>query len=343
MPSTVDKDLVRQRFRRCLPTYDDQATIQRRMAEQLVRRVVAECGTHCHRVFEIGSGTGILTRQLLRTMDIGALWTNDMVAECRGYTEVLAKEFPLVRVSFVDGDIEDAGGFPGELDLIVANAVFQWVQNLPRLLKTLTSLLAPGGVLAFCTFGPDNLAEVRDATGDALPYHDMESLRAMLPADMTLVAIEEDRVTLRFESPREVLEHLRLTGSNGLSRRSWTRKSLTDFDRRYRSLHPLNEGVGLTYHPIFLIARATPPTTAQTQSRQEPETNVFSVQDGLHPAEDEKRTSNTQHPTPNVQVQIALRWMLDVGGWLSGVESAGTRSLPEHRTLNTALPSSTSG
>lgn len=253
-PLTIDKELVRQRFRRCLPTYDANASVQRQMADRLVRLIDACCGSEFTRVLEVGSGTGLLTRLIAGRLKVRDLWANDIVAECRLNMESVASGFPATTFNFCHGDIEGDAELPDGLDLVASNAAFQWVQNLPALMDRLASRLKPGGVLAFGTFGPRNFEEVRLAGGDSLRYHDTAALRSMLPGDMQPAAVEESVVTLRFASPGEVLDHIRATGSNAIAARRWTRASVEDFCKRYSSDLPYAAGVSLTYHPVLVVA-----------------------------------------------------------------------------------------
>ena len=67
--------------------------------------------------------------------------------------------------------------------------------------------------------------------------------------------------TLHFPTPADVLRHLKRTGVNGLSRRKWTRKDLSDFCRTYSELFGTAGGCTLTYHPVFVLARKQQDTT----------------------------------------------------------------------------------
>ncbi|WGS48108.1 trans-aconitate 2-methyltransferase [Paraburkholderia sp. D15] len=103
-------------------------------------------------------------------------------------TEALAARLPDAAVSGLDSspdmiaaarqrlpqfqfDVADIGTWaaPGPYDLILANAVLQWVPDHPRLLPSLVDKLAPGGSLAVQM--PDNLDEpahrlLRDIAAD---------------------------------------------------------------------------------------------------------------------------------------------------------------------------------
>jgi malonyl-CoA O-methyltransferase len=256
MPPAIDKELVRQRFRRCLPTYDGNATVQKRMAEQLTAMVRRVSGRAHDRTLEIGAGTGVLTRRIVADLDVRSLWVNDLVPECRSQMDALASSVGDIALTFLPGDVESDIALPGDLNLVASNAAFQWIEDLPRLLARLASLLRRGGVLAFTTFGPDNFAEIRELTGRTLDYKDADSLRAALPAGMASVEMHESRTVLRFASPRDAVEHIRLTGTNAVTAAPWTRQELARFDKDYRASFPADGGVTLTYHPIVVAARA---------------------------------------------------------------------------------------
>lgn len=254
-PQKIDKSLVEERFCKCLPTYDAQATVQYNMAERLVALLRKECGESFPRVLEIGFGTGLFGRQIVKAFDVNVFWSNDIVAECAMNLYSLGPEAPHVTCMFVPGDIESVDRFPDRFDLIASNATFQWIQDLPSLLKRLVSHLSPGGTLAFGTFGPDNFEELRELTGMALQYHDATALRKMMPAGMKALSMEEYKVVLRFASPGEMLDHIRATGSNALVRTSWAPGALAKFESDYKKSFSFEGGVRLTYHPILVVAR----------------------------------------------------------------------------------------
>ena len=63
----MDKQLIRERFARAIPTYDRQAVVQRTIAGRMVD-LLGDClPPHAHgRVWEIGCGTGLFTRPYIR-------------------------------------------------------------------------------------------------------------------------------------------------------------------------------------------------------------------------------------------------------------------------------------
>ena len=104
-------------------------------------------------VVDLGCGPGTLTASLLRRWSkarvVGVDSSDDMVAAAREH-EVDG------RLSFVHADV--AGWAPdGPVDVVIANALLQWVPGHIGLLPTFASWLRPGGALAFQV--PDNFDE----------------------------------------------------------------------------------------------------------------------------------------------------------------------------------------
>jgi len=250
-----DKELVRERFGRSIAGYDGEAAVQQRMALQLVAEIHRHGGP-CHdSVLDIGCGTGLLSRELARRLRIRKIVANDLVAECGPRVEAAMKRLPRVAFSFHPGDIENIDLPPATFDLVASNAVFHWLDDPAGLLERLAAALREGGLLAFTTFGPDNLREVAAVGRRGLCYRSIEEMVALVERRYCLLHRSESRERLRFSSPRRVLEHLRRTGANGLERAGWTQGRLRAFEGEYRERFGDGDDVTLTYHPLFFVAR----------------------------------------------------------------------------------------
>ena len=77
---------------------------------------------------------------------------------------------PGVAFSFRAGDIERIELPTAAFDLVASNAVFHWLDDPAGLFERLAVALREGGLLAFTTFGPDNLCEVAAVGGRGLSY-----------------------------------------------------------------------------------------------------------------------------------------------------------------------------
>jgi len=249
-----DKELVRDRFGRSLAGYDGEAAVQRGMAVGLVEEILSHGGDGFDSALEIGCGTGLLSREMVRRLRLRKIVANDLVAECGPRVEG-AVQLAGAAFSFHPGDIERLDLPPAAFDLVASNAVFHWLDDPAGLLERLAATLRAGGLLAFTTFGPDNLREVAAVGRTGLRYRPIDEMAALVERRYRILHRRESREVLRFSSPRQVLEHLRRTGANGLERTGWTRGVLRAFEGEYRERFGKSGEVTLTYHPMFFVAR----------------------------------------------------------------------------------------
>ena len=246
-----DKALVKKRFSRSLKTYSGEAEIQRIMAEKLTAMIVRR-RTRFERVLEIGAGTGLLTGLL----DEKIFWehriVNDLTEDCASFH---AQRRDTV---FLPGDAETLDWGSELFDLICSNAAFQWFENLPAFLQKIKSSMNPEGLLAFTTFGPENLAEIRALTGQSLHYFPLAQLTDELRSCGFAVLESHEEVQIRhFDDPLDLLKMMRRTGVTASADRTWwTPRRLEEFRRAYRERFGApDHGVKATWHPVFILAQ----------------------------------------------------------------------------------------
>lgn len=256
MSGVIDKQLVRRRFRRALPTYAGHAEVQRRMAARLVAMIESVgAAPRLGCVFEFGCGSAMLTSMLFERHSAEAFYANDLVAESRAFVEQAVAGRPVGRLEFLPGDVERLDPLPGNLDLALSNATLQWLHDPARFFERLSASMMPGGLVAFSTFGAENMREIATLGEAALPYRSLGEIAALAGAAFEVIAIEEEIVRQEFDAPEAVLRHIRETGVNGVSSRAWTRTHYLDFLRRYRLAYPAGSGVSLTWHPVYCCFR----------------------------------------------------------------------------------------
>jgi len=248
-----DKRKIRQRFARAAATYDRQAVVQQVVAERLLGLLAVHTEEPPRRVLEIGCCTGILTAGLARQYPgITDLYVNDLVPQFKPL--VTARVPPRMRLQFLEGDIETIA-LPGSLDLVISSSTLHWLKNLPDLLDRLHARMARHSILCFSLYGPSNLQELREITGIGLDYHALAELRQMVAKRFTVASCKEELITHHCPDPSALLLHLRQTGVNALATAPWSRSQLKEFSRQYQGRFGGQQGVTLTYHPVYCLAR----------------------------------------------------------------------------------------
>jgi len=146
---------IGRNFSKHAHTYDNHAQLQK-LAEKLASFLPNDTS---EQILEIGCGTGLFTKYLL-AKPAKKIFLNDissgMIKHMRlkislpPYSQIILGNAELLKFQMVD--------------MIAANAVFQWFKNPRVILERLNSYIEENGSLVFSTFGPSTLAELRKVT-----------------------------------------------------------------------------------------------------------------------------------------------------------------------------------
>ena len=244
---------IAKSFGRSFESYEREAEVQRRIAERLAKLTLKRVNPkEVSEILEIGAGTGFLTRELAKKLK-GKRWhLNDLSPLSAEYIKGAIDTTPV----FIEGDVQ-LQELPGDFDLIVSASCFQWIDNLEALFIKLARSCRLGAVLAFSTFLPENLREIRSLTGRGLNYMGIVGLESiMTKSGFEILCSEAETIRLEFESPTAVLRHLRETGVGGSFAEFWTPRKLKAFSKQYADFFSTpGGGVSLTYRPIYFVAR----------------------------------------------------------------------------------------
>ncbi|MCU0640495.1 MAG: malonyl-ACP O-methyltransferase BioC [Candidatus Margulisbacteria bacterium] len=223
----LDKETIKRNFSRSAPDYDRHAALQQRMAAELLASLPA---LKPHRILDLGCGTGRLTRQLADLFPQASVVGLDIAP---GMIEVAGRE-GRPNLHFMVGDGEEVTGVE-EWDLIVSNATLQWL-NAEQVLARAARALKARGLLAFTTFGPQTLLELRTSGFQVNSFLSADELRQLAAPLFARVELTAHNVLREFPGIRELLYHLKELGANTpVSRRP---ADLTAF-RRFRARHPV--------------------------------------------------------------------------------------------------------
>lgn len=247
---TSDKSLIRDRFEAQLDRYERMALVQQQICEELASSLFRSCESSPVRALEVGIGTGFLTRRLTKRYSDAEWFLNDIA---QGTQPFVDKFVGSLSSHYLWGDAE-AIDLPTQLDLIATASTIQWFDDLDKFVAKCAGATREGGYLAITTFGRHNFEQIKQLTGEGLTYFPIEHLTDILEHNgYSVVESIEYIKDMEFDSPTEVLKHIKATGVNGLKRTSWTKRSLQQFEQGYLSLCP--DHITLTYHPIIIIAK----------------------------------------------------------------------------------------
>ena len=280
----MDKSIIKRRFEAALAHYDLQAGVQRdicrRMAAQLAAiighpednqgaeptptakhdpatkrmpEIKSASGVGIERALEVGAGTGFLTGELTALMPKTYWWLNDLTEKAEPYLEPIAAG---MAHEYIWGDAEKAD-FPSGLGLIASASTVQWFDDLPRFIEKCSAHSVPGALLAISTFGPENFREIKATTGRGLDYYTAAEVGRIVENNgYDILTLTDFKTELYFDSPADVLRHIKATGVSGTGYYRWTAGRLREFDLQYRRDFPAPDSkVSLTYHPIIVVAR----------------------------------------------------------------------------------------
>lgn len=237
IPSLLsDKALIARRFSESAATYNANAGVQRAIASRLASMWQAHNPESGNPVLEIGAGTGMLTAEILRTVapDWLELWN----------LAPLPDSLPGRKLT-CDAEIRIATVTPASFSSILSASTIQWFNSPALFLKRAARALSPGGLLALSTFTPDNYRELHPYIDGSPHYISSDTLRAIIPPDLEILSLAEEKITTEYSSPLELLRHIKHTGVNAMQPGN---------PEAARTI--ISDGIThLTYSPLYLVAR----------------------------------------------------------------------------------------
>ena len=229
-------------FSNAAATYKQNAIVQKKMASDLCFLLSKNFGTNFEKIFEIGSGTGLLTENIVNNLTYKELILND-----------LTKNYTNFDFTFLKGNVEEIE-LPEMCDLIVSGACFQWINNPLDFFVKLKGSLNKKGVLAFSSFGDDNCLQFRKILGLGLKYPNYEELLNLAGYEVIHYECEIDSVY--FKRFQDVLKHIKYTGALVKSDKVWTKEDYKNFEKKYKEEYYDENGYCLTYNPVYVLAVA---------------------------------------------------------------------------------------
>ena len=255
MKEITKKNIIKNRFKNSLATYNEAAIIQKSISEK-ISKLVIEHAKESKNLLEIGCGTGFLSISLAQNLkNIQKYYLNDLVKECFKENKLQDLTHKNTYIQPIVGDAEQVE-FPQNLDLIVSSSTVQWFKDLPSFLKKTNRSLKEDGLLIFSSFTKNNFYEISSISGIGLDYLSLSSVNEQLKnTGFEILEQEEELKITYFKTALEVLKHIRATGVNGISSKVWTKEQMLNFSSTYEALYKNKKGLHLTYNPYYIVAR----------------------------------------------------------------------------------------
>ena len=251
--NNINKTLINKRFKKSINTYNENAVVQKQMAEKLISLLNNYKSSYFNTVFEIGCGTGFLTSLISENLKFNKLIINDLISE---FEPIIKKELSNSNLKFIGGDIENFNFYSGNnFDLVMSNASLQWLTDFEKFVENIASVITEDGIFAFSAFGEKNLNELKTVTNIGLEYLSIKKYKDILSKYFTIEHVEEVFVKLHFETSIDIIKHLKNTGVNAVSENCWTKNDFVKLDKEFTKHFTDDEGFYITFNPSYFICR----------------------------------------------------------------------------------------
>lgn len=165
MLNIMDKQRIRSRFSKAAQSYHAAAVVQGQIAEKMIKLLRNIFPFRPDRVLEIGCGTGFFSRLLLQYLFPKHTIFNDICPEMiKSVMNIVLSQHSSQHYSFICADAETFS-LPDGLDLITSCSTIQWFEDPSAFFARCHTALHAHGILAFSTFGEENMREISSTTG----------------------------------------------------------------------------------------------------------------------------------------------------------------------------------
>jgi malonyl-CoA O-methyltransferase len=233
-PNLPDRKLVRRSFDAAATTYDDNAFLQREIADRLFERL-EYIKLIPSRTLDLGAGTGYVTKKLIQRNPTSQVIALDlapaMVALAQKQQQQFASPSWLNRIFkptstpthyAICADAEAVPLADESIDLVVSSLTLQWC-NPERVAHEMARVLKPEGLFMFTTFGPDTLKELRTAFSKVddhahvntfVDMHDIGDI--LLNAGFADPVMDCETITITYGELKTLMRELKGIGAHNL-------------------------------------------------------------------------------------------------------------------------------
>ncbi|MDD5461183.1 MAG: malonyl-ACP O-methyltransferase BioC [Methylococcales bacterium] len=256
----LDKTWIKRSFAAASMTYDSVAALQRTVGKELLHSVDAAKlnGT----LLDLGCGTGFLTGELLAHSSHENLIALDIAWPMLQATRIKLAGKPVI---YLCADAERLPLADQSIDHIFSNLALQWCRNLDAIFNDIKQSLKPDGRLAFSTFGPKTLHELKhawisvDHYNHVNEFHSETQLKQFLQqTEFQDIHIETKLYTSCYDSVWILMQELKHLGAHhviaGRNKRITTKTAMQQMIEAYELLRA-NDQIPATFEVIIVTAK----------------------------------------------------------------------------------------
>ena len=267
--AALSRRAVRAHFGRAAGSYLAAAALQNAVEDQLLERLDA-IKAPPQRILDIGCGPGRGALALRRAFPNAQIVALDFALPMLAQIPVKSRWNPFAEAAIhrVAGDAAMLPIARECTDVLYSNLCIQWCLDLAALFAEWRRVLKVDALVAFTSFGPDTLMELRQAWAQVdqgahvnrfLDMHDVGD--ALLRAGFKDPVLSTERYTLSYPSVRALLAELKAIGAtNALHARRGGLGGKTAMAQMLRHYPVDADGrVSATYEVVFAQAYAPAP------------------------------------------------------------------------------------
>ncbi len=254
--SVHTKQRIAGNFSRAASTYDNAATLQRRVALKLIDTIP---DAEFQSVLDLGAGTGMHSCSLAKRYPQAFVTGMDLAMGMLRFARNQSTLTP--ALGWCSGDIESLPFKPDSFDLVFSSLAIQWC-NLDRVLLEAWQSIRPGGFFVFSTLSDGSMDELDSAwkaISEPNRVNQFDSVKHQcartVASDFQIKSFHSESETLYYADLLSLLRELKalgvntvLSGNQGLM----TRNRLLGLKNSYEHFRT-HSGLPLTYQVVYVV------------------------------------------------------------------------------------------
>src|SRR4030065_1232693 len=258
LETIIDKSRIRQAFSRQAHVYEENAPLQKLVAQRLISDIRLTSHISPLTALDIGIGTGFASKEFSKRFPNAGVFGCDI-------SYGMLKEADKTGAILTEADAEHLPYKSDTFDLAFSSLAFQWT-NLRDSINEAFRVLRPRGRIYFSTFGEKTLRELADSYNSALgllnigkaagtmKFEASQRIKTIMEsAGFKDVEVKTDFINENYSTPEALLRSLKAIGAGNRSREFHpSRTLLTEPFRVYRERYGNEEGVSATFEVIYV-------------------------------------------------------------------------------------------